>query len=210
MVLKIVTIIPARGGSKGIPRKNIIDINGKPLISYAISSSIKSNVHETWVSSEDDEIKKISIQYGAKVLHRPHALSKDTSSSESALLHFSENVDFDILVFLQATVPMTIHQDINKGILMMDDFDSVMTVTENCQFVWNGNVPEYDIFNRPRRQECQQSYLETGAIYITTKKRLHETRNRISGRIGFLTVPKMRSVDIDTIDDLEVVRKLLL
>jgi CMP-N,N'-diacetyllegionaminic acid synthase len=207
--LKVVTIIPARGGSKGIPRKNIIDINGKPLISYVIRASLGSNVDETWVSSEDDEILLVSSEYGARTLRRPDELSNDRASSESVLLHFAKQVQFDILVFLQATSPMTTSNDINKGIVMMSEFDSIITVTELSQFVWYDNKPSYDIDNRQRRQDCEQSFIETGAMFITTRERLLGTKNRISGDVGLLVVPKIRSFDIDTFDDLKVVRKLM-
>ena len=76
---KIVSVILARGGSKGIPQKNIVDINGQPLISYTIETSINSNVSKTWVSTDDDEIKSISLKYGAKVLDRPLKYATDIS-----------------------------------------------------------------------------------------------------------------------------------
>ncbi len=97
---KIVSIIPARGGSKRIPKKNLIKINGKPLIYYMIKASLESKVDETWVSSEDDEILRVAKKYGAKIIKRPEELATDTSSSESVLLHFADNCSFDILVFL--------------------------------------------------------------------------------------------------------------
>ena len=93
---KIVSVILARGGSKGIPQKNITDVNGQPLISYTIETSINSNVSKTWVSTDNDEIKSISLKYGAKVLDRPLKYATDISKSEDALLHFANNVDFDI------------------------------------------------------------------------------------------------------------------
>ena len=79
--MKIVSVILARGGSKGIPRKNIIDFNGAPLIGYTIDASIKSKVHETWVSTDDEEIAKISSKLGANTLIRPSSISIDTSPS---------------------------------------------------------------------------------------------------------------------------------
>ena len=95
---KSVTLIPARGGSKGIPKKNIIDVDGKPLLAYSIEASIKSNVDETWVSTDDDEIAKTAEEYGARVLKRPDEIARDNSTSESVLLHFIEKVtNFDIL-----------------------------------------------------------------------------------------------------------------
>ena len=89
---KSVTLIPARGGSKGIPKKNIIDINGKPLLAYSIEASLDSNVDETWVSTDDDEIAKTAKEYGARVLRRPDDIARDDSTSESVLLHFTETI----------------------------------------------------------------------------------------------------------------------
>ena len=88
---KIVSLITARGGSKGIPKKNIIDINGHPLISYTIKKSQESKVHETWVSTEDNKIKEISKHYGAKVIDRPHKFSNDVIMPDAALVHFAIN-----------------------------------------------------------------------------------------------------------------------
>ena len=95
---KIVCVIPARGGSKGIPKKNIISLKGKPLISYTIRASLESEVCETWVSTDSDEISDISMKFGARVLKRPAELAEDDSSTESVLIHFAENIDFDVIV----------------------------------------------------------------------------------------------------------------
>ena len=91
----VVSVILARGGSKGIPRKNIVDINGKPLLYYTIEASLKSGVDATWVSTDDEEIATIAYECGARVLKRPAKISTDKSTSESALMHFAEQVEFD-------------------------------------------------------------------------------------------------------------------
>ena len=207
---KVVSIIPARGGSKGIPRKNLSDVNGKPLIYYVINASLNSQIDETWVSSEDSEILRVATEFGASVLERPDELATDQASSESVLLHFAEHVEFDRLVFLQATCPLTIPEDINVAIKMMDEYDSVLSVAEITPFFWQNGRPNYDINNRKRRQEIGETYLETGALFATTRDNLLKHRNRIGGRIGFLKVTRLRAFDIDTYDDLEVVRKLII
>ena len=207
---KIVTLIPARGGSKGIPRKNLLDIHGRPMIYYTIKASLNSIVDETWVSSEDEEILKISESYNAYTIKRPDELSTDNSSSESVLFHFAENVDFDILVFVQATSPLIISDDLNKGIEMMRNYDSVLSVTTCLPFIWMANgTAKYDYNHRKRRQELENLYLETGGFFITTRKNLDKFKNRIGGRIGLCIVPKIRSFDVDTHEDLEIVKKLL-
>ena len=207
--MKIVSLIPARKGSKGIKNKNLIDICGKPLIQYSIEASINSLVEETWVSSDSDEILEISKNLGAKTIKRPKELSEDNSTSESALLHFAKNTDFDILVFIQCTAPFVKSNDINQGIEKMRSFDSVVSVTETTQLFWDSNGPLYDINNRLRRQNSVKRYLETGSFFITTKKKLMEFNNRLSGNIGFVEIPKFRSFDIDDYNDLRLVKAII-
>ena len=207
--MKIVSLIPARKGSKGIKNKNLIDLCGKPLIHYSIQASINSIVEETWVSSDSDEILEFSKSLGSNIIKRPKELSEDNSTSESVLIHFAKNVDFDILVFIQCTVPLIKSEDINKGIKKMKSFDSVVSVTETNQMFWDSNGPLYDINNRLRRQNSLKRYLETGSFFITTKKKLIESNNRLSGKIGFLEIPKHRSFDIDDYDDLKIVKSII-
>jgi CMP-N,N'-diacetyllegionaminic acid synthase len=207
--MRTVTIIPARGGSKGIKNKNLIKVSGQPLLKYVIVASLNSNTDETWVSSDSDEILAYAHRLGAKTIKRPLEFSNDFASSESALLHFADKVDFEILVFLQATSPLIISEDINKGINMMMNYDSVVSVTENNQLLWSNNDPLYKISNRKRRQDLPQSYLETGGIFITTKFGLIKSQNRLNGKIGLLKLPKIRSFDIDTVDDIEVIEAIL-
>ena len=116
--MKIVTVILARGGSKGIPRKNIIDINGRPLIWYSINASLNSNVSETWVSTDDDEIKLVSINCGAKVIDRPSELATDSIMGDDSLVHFANEKDFDVLVYIQPTSPLIKTKYIQCIILM--------------------------------------------------------------------------------------------
>jgi CMP-N,N'-diacetyllegionaminic acid synthase len=209
-IVKSVTLIPARGGSKGIPKKNIINVNGKPLLAYAIEASLESCVSETWVSTESDEIAEIAKNYGAKVIKRPDILSTDTATSESALLHFSrEHNNFDVLVFLQATCPFVNKEDINNALILMKKYDSVITVSKFDQFLWDGHNAMYDINNRQRRQNRQQTYVETGSMFVTTKSSLDKNKNRINGEVGFVEVPKWRSIDIDTMEDLDLARKIM-
>ena len=207
--MKIVTIIPARGGSKGIKNKNLIEVSGQPLLSYVVRESLKSKANETWVSSDSDKILDYANSLGAKSIKRPAEISDDLAISESALLHFADNVDFDCLVFIQATSPLLISEDINSGIEMLSDYDSVVSVTENNQLLWTNNNPMYEIANRKRRQDSPKSYLETGGMFITKRSGLIKSRNRLNGRIGLLKIPKIRSFDIDTVEDLDVVEVIL-
>ena len=206
---RVVALIPARGGSKGIPRKNLVDVNGHPLLAYAVRAAVASGVDETWVSSEDDEILATAERYGARALRRPAELATDTASSESALLHFAESVDFDRLVFIQATSPLILPEDIDRAVALLDEYDSVLSVSHFSQFVWIDGKPNYDLQQRRRRQDSPPAFLETGSLFATSRKALLASRNRLSGRIGYCIVPKLRSFDVDTEEDLSVVRELL-
>jgi len=206
----VCSIIPARGGSKGIPKKNIYPVNGLPLIAYTIQASLGCEyVDETWVSSDDDEIINVAKFFGAKTIKRPQAIATDTSSSEEALLHFAKSHIFDVLVFMQATSPLTIASDIQGAIEMLETYDSVITVSEFTQLLWTEGAPQYNINSRKRRQDTQQTYVETGAIFITSRDRLISSKNRVSGNIGLYKVPKVRSFDIDSYDDLYVIERIM-
>tara|TARA_B100000131_G_scaffold262914_1_gene259510 strand:- start:1188 stop:1820 length:633 start_codon:yes stop_codon:yes gene_type:complete len=210
--MKVVSVIPARGGSKGIPLKNIVELGGKPLISYTIESSKQSNVDETWVSTDSSEIASVVSEYGVKVIERPEDISTDTSQSEEALLHAARDSEFDVLVFIQPTSPLIKSEDINKGLEMMDEYDSVFSVTKEHWIPrWTMDVKpfEWEINNRPMRQDKPETYIENGAFYITKRKNLLESKLRYSGKMGVVEMPLSRSFQIDTIEDLELMEKLL-
>ncbi len=209
---KIVSLITARGGSKGIPKKNIININGHPLISYTIKKSQESKVHETWVSTEDNKIKEISKNYGAKVIDRPHKFSNDIIMPDAALVHFAKNYEFDILVFIQPTSPLLDSKYIDKGLNMLKKYDSVFSAyKEHWQPRWTKDSQPYEwnINKRPRRQDKQELFVENGAFYITTKENLLESKLRYSKNIGIVEMPYYESFQIDTKDDLKLIKKLL-
>ena len=213
--MKIVSLILARGGSKGIPDKNIVDLNGLPLLSYTIKASQESVVEETWVSTDCNSIKNIAESLGANIIDRPTELAQDNSQSEDALLHFAERTDFDILVFIQPTSPLLQSKYINKGIeLLLNDnqFDSVCTVyKEHWLPRWDqsGNPIDWNVNKRPRRQDKSELYVENGAFYITTKKNLLKSKLRYNGKIGFIEMKFSESFQVDTIDDLELIKKVI-
>ena len=224
--MKIVSVILARGGSKGIPKKNITKLSGIPLIAYTILASKNSTVSETWVSTDCKEIAKVSSELGANILMRPSDISEDTSSSEEALLHFAKNIDFDILVFIQPTSPSLSPKYIDKGLNMMNgsfnhiyDYDSVFSAYKEHWFPrWSKdnilgtiipNPVNWDINNRPRRQDMEENYVENGAFYITTKDDLLKSNLRYSGNIGIVEMPYEKSFQIDTKNDIKLLEKLL-
>jgi N-acylneuraminate cytidylyltransferase len=210
--MKTVALILARGGSKGIPNKNLQLLGGLPLIEYTINAAKYSNVDEVWVSTDSVYIKTICKSLGANVIDRPDNLAKDTSPSEEALLHFAENEEFDTLVFIQPTSPLLRPAHINSGIDMMKEYDSVFSAyKEHWLPRWNLDVSPSNFNNneRPRRQDREDVYVENGAFYITTKKNLLDFQVRVSGKIGVYEMTFQDSFQVDTWEDLKLLEKLV-
>tara|TARA_Y100000817_G_C16795852_1_gene517302 strand:+ start:87 stop:734 length:648 start_codon:yes stop_codon:yes gene_type:complete len=210
--MKIVSLITARGGSKEIPMKNIVEINNKPLIWYSINASLKSQVNETWLSTDSEKIKAVALDCGSKVINRPDNISTGKSQSEEALLHFADNVDFDIIVFIQPTSPFISHKYINQGLEKMNQYDSVFTVTkEHWLPRWDLNINpiNWNVEQRPMRQEKPATYVEAGMFYITTKKELLKSKLRYSGKIGVIEIPLHDSFQIDSENDLLLIKRLM-
>lgn len=210
---KIVAIIPARGGSKGIHKKNIVDFCGKPLIAMSIEQAIGSCADDVYVSSDSEEILEVSQAYGAIPIKRPDDLATDFSTSESALLHAVEQIDdVDLIIFLQATSPLRESKDIDNGIdvLLNGDYDSVFSAVKMGDlFFWeieNGNVTSYnyDFKNRKRKQDLNSQIIENGSIYIFRPYVLADYNNRLGGNIGFFYMDEWKKYEIDTYEDLEI------
>ena len=203
--MKTISLITARGGSKGIPQKNIIDINGKPLISYTIEASVSSRVSETWVSTDSSIIATTAEKYGAKIIWRPKELANDNIMPDASLLHAAKNIDFDMLVFIQPTSPLLTPHYINTGISMMSDYDSVFSAyKEHWCPRWSTDFEPvgWNISKRPRRQDMDGQYIENGAFYITSKENLLQSKLRYSGNIGIVEMPLEKSFQIDSKNDL--------
>jgi len=190
---KILAIIPARGGSKAIPRKNVRLLSGKPLIAYAIEAVLQSHsVERVVVSTDDSEIAQISIEYGAEIIWRPDEISGDKASSESALLHVlkhmekNENYKPDFVAFIQCTSPLILPKDIDGTFqtLLEDQADMAQAVIPFHGFIWEkdseGNAisVNHDISKRLRRQDIIPQFQETGAIYVMKRKGFMKAKNR--------------------------------
>ena len=217
MTNRIVAVIPARGGSKGIPRKNIIRLNGKPLIQYSIQAGLDSQrVDECYVSTDDEEIERISKDCGAQIIKRPSSLSGDTTSTFDVIKHSVEVLDNpDIIVILQPTSPLRTHTDIDNGLsLLKPEVQAVVGVCEFHGFLWkdsNGNIqPEFS--NRKRRQLLDKRYLENGALYITRIDVYLNNDSTIgmgipsTGKIVPFLMHKKTSIDIDSLEDFEIIQ----
>ena len=216
--------IPARGGSKGIPRKNILPLAGKPLIAHTIEQAHRAaNVTRVAVSTDDPEIAAVSGRYGAEVIRRPAEISGDGASSESALLHAldhlreAEQYEPDIVVFLQCTSPLTLAEDIDGtvGALLGRNADSALAVTPFHYFLWreneDGNAHGINHHKsvRPLRQEREPQFLETGAIYVMRTAAFREARHRFFGRTAMYVMPPERCLEIDEPVDLRIAELLM-
>ena len=218
--INIIVIIPARGGSKGIPGKNIKNFEGKPLISHSIEYARDSKlINEIYVSTDDDQIAHISKTAGAKIIKRPPELATDTSSTESAIKHALNNIDNlpDIIVLLQPTSPLRPKKSLD---LIIDKFingkyDSLLSLSPSNNFFWKINSekisPEYDYMNRKRRQdikEYERKYFENGSVYIFTREHFELTNNRLGGEIGYVVFPEEYGYEIDVPKDLIILEQL--
>ena len=223
--MNIISIIPARGGSKGIPRKNIKLLNGKPLISYSIDASNScSLIDDTYVSTEDAEISEISKGNNAEVIERPDELAGDDSSSIDVILHVLDYLENrgelpDLFVLLQPTSPLRTSEDIEASInsFLESDCDSLVSVCEldhrsllnfsleDGFLVQNNNEA---LFNS-RRQDIPTHYSLNGAIYITTPEFIRKNKSFYSDKTIPHVMSKEKSIDIDTSFDFRLAEFLL-
>ncbi len=221
--MKTLAIIPARGGSKGIPRKNVRPLAGKPLIAYNIEQARLSRlVNRVVVSTDDAEIAAVSQQYGAQVVWRPAEISGDSASSESALLHAldhlrqAEGYQPDILVFLQCTSPLTLAEDIDGTVqaLLDSGADTALAVIPFHYFLWREAGGEAVGINhekgvRPLRQERPPQFLETGAVYVMRVPGFLQARHRFFGKTALYEMPAERRLEIDEPVDFEIAEAML-
>lgn len=215
--MKCTAIIPARGGSKGIPRKNVTPFNGKPLICWNIEAALQTeHIDQVIVSTDDAEIAEISRGAGAQVIMRPDAISSDIASSEDALIHVLNalNETPELTVFLQCTSPLTLPADIDNCIrkLLDADADSAFTAEESHRFIWkNSRQAEgvnHDGAERKRRQDLEPEYAENGAVYVMRTAGFLKSRHRFFGKTVISEMPSTRTWEIDTPNDLVVAEAL--
>jgi N-acylneuraminate cytidylyltransferase len=220
-VSTVYAVVPARGGSKGIPAKNLQLVQGRSLVARAVAAARDARaVDRVFVSTEDDAIAAEALRSGAEVIARPADLASDTASSESALLHaldvLAANGDLpDILVMLQCTSPFVSSDDVDGTVaaLERDGADCAFTVTEHHGFLWRpshdgATSVNHEFGSRPRRQDRREEVLETGAVYVMRVPGFLEARHRFFGRITYHAVPIARSIEIDEPLHLEVARSL--
>ncbi|MDD4735009.1 MAG: acylneuraminate cytidylyltransferase family protein [Kiritimatiellae bacterium] len=220
---EVLAIIPARGGSKGIPRKNIRMIAGKPLIAWTIQAALVAKaVSRVIVSTDDDEIANVACTWGAEVIKRPEVISGDSATSEAALSHVLERLceqegyEPDIVVFLQCTSPVRRRSDVDDAVAMLkkSQADSLLSVVPILKFFWKKSEGKavslnYDYRARPRHQELSPLYHENGSIYVFKPRVLRQFQNRLGGRIVLYEMPPDSAVDIDAEDDFIEAEKIM-
>ncbi len=212
---EIVAVIPARGGSKSIPRKNIIHLSGKPLVFYSIKAGLESQyISEVFVSTEDSEIAYISASFGAKIIDRPTELADDNTSTFDVIKHAEKVLHSpDVIVVLQPTSPLRSAKEIDEAIELLDPkTDAVIGVCETKQYRWtkHGSFAYPRFSNRLPRHQMQKEYYENGAIYIT-RSVTYRNNDFILGMgipsKGNIKLYKMSAkfgIDIDTKMDLKL------
>jgi CMP-N,N'-diacetyllegionaminic acid synthase len=210
-----VAIIPARGGSKGIPRKSVRLLCGKPLIAYTIEAALSSKlIDRVVVSTEDEEIAEVSKKYGAEVISRPPELGQDDTPSlpvyQHAIRHLEKAEDYrpEIIVILQPTSPLRLVEDIDRAIaeFLKRKYDSIVSICEvehpphwMYTLARNRLKPVIkDGESVTRRQDAPKMYRLNGAVYVTSREVIMK-ENRLIGRdTGAHIMPLERSIDIDT------------
>lgn len=221
LIMEILSIIPARGGSKEIPMKNLVKLNRKPLIYYTIRASLNSKkVSRTIVSTDNKKIEEVAKKIGAEVVIRPKRLANDKAAIEPTIEHVlkilknKENYVPDILVLLQNTSPLRSAKHIDEAIelLLNKKYHSVLSCNPTHKFLWSskGNQAHpinYNPNKRQNRQEIKNQFIENGAIYITKISSFNKTKCRISGKIGVYPMPEDLSIEIDTELDLDLINQ---
>jgi N-acylneuraminate cytidylyltransferase len=216
-----VAVIPARGGSKGVPRKNLRRVGGIPLVARAITSARAArSVDMVVVSTDDPEIAAVAREWGAEVVDRPVSLSGDEASSESAVLHAMDalgerGVDIGIVVLVQATSPFIDPAALDRAIerVVLGDCDVVFSAVASWGFLWRGGADgligiNHDLRARPRRQERDPEYLETGAFYVLDASGFRTARHRFFGTVGCVMVDETGALEIDTEEQLTMASSL--
>ena len=222
-----VALIPVRGGSKSIPLKNIKQLNGKPLCYWTIAAACDCTfIDKVYISTDSDEIR---LAVGAfireekerfmkvSLIGRSKESASDEASTEFVMMEFARKHEFDNIVLIQATSPLLTAADLDNGFTVYEgnDTDSVLSVVPQKRFIWEiddegvAAPSNYDVYNRPRRQEFEEYYVENGAFYITSRKSLLSSGNRISGNIRVALMPEDTYIEIDEPTDFDVVEALM-
>lgn len=223
---KFLAIIPARGGSKGIPNKNIMDICGKPLIAYTIEAGKKSKyIDEIVISTDSNSVKAVAEKYGARIPYlRPEELSNDTAKSIDVILHAidfykNNNMTFDYIILLQPTSPLRTSEDVDKAIekLINNNGESLVSVCEAdenpilMRTIQDDKLREVISFEggNLRRQDLPTFYIFNGALYINSNDMLLNQKKFVDENTIPYVMDKRKSVDIDNMLDARLVEAII-
>ena len=219
MKKKIACFIPVRSGSKRIKNKNIVDINGFPLIKYVCKNIIRSKlIDKFYIASDNLKIYDKIGNLKKKIIFfkRSKKNSTGTATSEDVLLEFLKiNKDIDILVFVQATNPFINYNNIDQAItkLINQKYDSVLSVVKSKHFLWeNKKITKplnYNYKKRMMSQSLKGYYVENGSFYIFYREKFMKYKNRLHGKIGTFEMPKESIHEIDDKEDLILVKKII-
>lgn len=223
-----VAFIPVRGGSKSIPLKNIKPISGKPLVYWTVKAACGCKyIDKVFIATDSDKIKETvegfkegseaELFKKAEVIGRSAESASDTASTEFAMLEFADKVEFDNIVLVQATSPLLVSLDLDRGFEAFgeENVDSVLSVVRQKRFHWgndeNGfaHPTNYDVFHRPRRQEFDGYLVENGAFYISSKEDLLKSKNRVSGNIKAVEMNEDTFFEIDEPSDWVIIEALM-
>ncbi|MFJ1599318.1 cytidylyltransferase domain-containing protein [Streptomyces sp. NPDC088261] len=223
----VLAVIPARGGSKGVPAKNLAPVGGVPLVVRAVRACLAArHVTDVVVSTDDAAIADVARTAGAEVVLRPAAIAGDTATSEAAVLHAMDayhamrGITADVVLLVQCTSPFITAEDLDGVVtaLTEDGADSALTVAPTHGFIWrddrtgsterDGYGVNHDKANRPRRQDRPQEYLETGAAYAMRAPGFRAAQHRFFGRTALVTTDPARVLEIDDPHDLARARAL--
>ena len=214
---KIIVIIPARGGSKGIPKKNLKKFIDKPLVEHSIDYAKESKyVDQIILTTDDIKIKKIGQKHKITVVERPKEIAGDFATTESAIEHVINLFNFSkhsIMILLQPTSPLRPTKSLDKmlNIFVKEKYDSMLTLSPIHPLTWkihsNQLKSMYDYLNRPRRQDFNEKdliYDENGSVYIFTNKIFEDKKNRLGGKIGNYIFNEEYGRQIDTPLDFKI------
>jgi YrbI family 3-deoxy-D-manno-octulosonate 8-phosphate phosphatase len=213
--LRVLAVVPARGGSAGVPLKNLALVGGVPLVTRAVRASLRAElVDQVVVSTDHDEIAETARQAGALVVDRPEELSGATASSESAVLHALDalGVEPEVVVLVQCTSAFIDPEDLSSAVrkVLDGEADSVVSGLPTHEFLWTaaGGGINHDPAVRQRRQDREPQFRENGAFYVMRTAGLREHGHRFFGQTAVQPVPPQHAVEVDNPEDLELVRAL--
>jgi len=215
---RCIAVIPARGGSVSIPKKNIKPLLGRPLIDWVVRPALDSGIFaEVYVSTDDDEIAEKALACGAKVHRRAAHTATNTASTESAIQDFVEaHTDYDVCCLIQATSPLLTPSDFSKGLRLFVDqkADSLVTAVRQHRFLWSLNADQtataknYDPIKRPRRQDWDGELIENGAFYFFSKANWTKNKCRLGGKTVLYEMEEHTFTELDSLVDWKVVSNM--